>query len=180
MYVTIIVLAIAIGMIIVEIIKPGRSWNKVKTWWRRALILNMVQVSSVYIAGIAWDKWFLGASLWNAEEYTGTNGGALLGYLVITFIYYWWHRLRHENMFLWNWFHQVHHSPQRIEIITSFYKHPIEILFNSMLSSFILYVLVGLGPESAAIAVLVTGIAELFYHWNVNFRCINNFNIWMR
>ena len=47
-------------------------------------------------------------------------------------------------------FHQVHHSPQRIEIITSFYKHPFEILANSVLSSAILYLLVGVGPEAGA------------------------------
>ena len=30
--------------------------------------------------------------------------------------------------FLWLAFHQVHHSPSRIETITSFYKHPTEIV----------------------------------------------------
>src|SRR5262249_59117185 len=88
-------------------------------------------------------------------------------YLVITFIYYWWHRWRHEVDFLWRWLHQVHHSPQRIEVITSFYKHPLELLANSLLSAAIVYLLVGLGPEAAAGAVLLTGLAELFYHWNV-------------
>jgi hypothetical protein len=68
---------------------------------------------------------------------------------------------------LWRWFHQFHHSPQRIEVITSFYKHPFELVANSILSSAILYLLVGLGPKPAAYAVLLTGLAELFYHWNV-------------
>jgi sterol desaturase/sphingolipid hydroxylase (fatty acid hydroxylase superfamily) len=31
----------------------------------------------------------------------------------------------------------------------------------------VLYLVVGLGPEACAYAVLVTGVAELFYHWNV-------------
>jgi sterol desaturase/sphingolipid hydroxylase (fatty acid hydroxylase superfamily) len=85
--------------------------------------------------------------LWSADK-LGTVGGALVGYLVVTFIYYWWHRWRHESSFLWRWIHQVHHSPQRIEVITSFYKHPLEILVNSALSSVILYLGVGLshGP----------------------------------
>jgi len=95
------------------------------------------------------------------------RGGALVGYLAITFVYYWWHRWRHEVSFLWHWFHQVHHSPQRIEIITSFYKHPFELFANSILSSAILYLLVGVGPLAASQAVLISGLAELFYHWNV-------------
>ncbi|MDP3938812.1 MAG: sterol desaturase family protein [Deltaproteobacteria bacterium] len=64
--------------------------------------------------------------------------------------------------------HQVHHSPRRIEIITSFYKHPVEIFINSLLSAAILYFVVGVGPAAGAYAVLLTGIAELFYHWNVS------------
>ena len=136
------------------------------SWWMRAVFLNAVQVSSVFLAGVAWDRWFPGKSLWSAAS-LGTTWGALVGYFVITFIYYWWHRWRHEVDFLWRWFHQVHHSAQRIEIITSFYKHPLEILVNSILSSAILYLLVGVTPEAASVAVLLTGFAELFYHWNV-------------
>ena len=52
-------------------------------------------------------------------------------------------------------------------MITSFYKHPIEIVANGVLSSAILYLLVGVGPEAAGVAVLITGVAEFFYHWNV-------------
>jgi sterol desaturase/sphingolipid hydroxylase (fatty acid hydroxylase superfamily) len=65
-------------------------------------------------------------------------------------------------------FHQIHHSAQRIEIVTSFYKHPSEILANGLLSSVILYWVAGLGPEAASGAVLLTGLAELVYHWNVS------------
>ncbi len=96
-----------------------------------------------------------------------TVAGAILGYVVITFIYYWWHRWRHEVHGLWRWFHQLHHSPQRIEIITSFYKHPFELLANSLLSSLTMYTLLGLSPAAATWTMLATGIAELIYHWNV-------------
>jgi sterol desaturase/sphingolipid hydroxylase (fatty acid hydroxylase superfamily) len=86
---------------------------------------------------------------------------------VITFVYYWWHRVRHHSPLLWRVVHQVHHSPQRIEIITSFYKHPVEIVVNGVLSSAILYLGLGLSPGSAAGAVALSGLGELVYHWNV-------------
>jgi sterol desaturase/sphingolipid hydroxylase (fatty acid hydroxylase superfamily) len=167
MPIVVFVFITALIMIGVEIKKPGRNWQKVSNWWARAIVLNLFQVISVFIGAATWNKWFAGKALWNAEAYLGITGGALLGYFVITFIYYWWHRIRHESDFLWRYLHQLHHSPQRIEIITAFYKHPVEILINSVLSSAILYLLVGLGPEASSLAVLLTGLAELVYHWNV-------------
>ena len=166
MVIFLIVLTVAVVMIVVELYVPGRSWPKVANWWFRAVLLNGVQIGSVFLAGVAWNRWMAGRSLWDAQS-LGTSGGAVVGYLTITFIYYWWHRVRHRSDFLWRWFHQVHHSPQRIEIITSFYKHPFEIIINGVLSSLILYCLVGVTAEAASVAVLVTGLAELFYHWNV-------------
>ncbi|MAE65157.1 MAG: desaturase [Phycisphaeraceae bacterium] len=155
-------------MIVVELRAPGRPWPKVAGWWTRAILLNSVQVAIVFVSGVAWDPWMRSARPWSAADALGTTGGAVAGYLAITFIYYWWHRWRHEVPLLWRWLHQVHHSPQRIEVITSFYKHPFEIIVNSLLSSAILYLLVGLDPRTASFAVMVTGLAELFYHWNVS------------
>ena len=160
------VLFVAVVMIAVEITRPGRSWPKVTGWWTRAALLNGCQVAIAYLAGFLWDGWMLRHRPWSADA-LGVTGGATTGYLVITFVYYWWHYWRHRYNFLWRWLHQVHHSPQRIEIITSFYKHPFELVANSILSSAILYLFVGVGRESAAYAVLITGLAELFYHWNV-------------
>src|ERR1044072_4851092 len=44
----------------------------------------------------------------------------LVGWFIGTFVFYWWHRLRHRDG-VWRIFRQVHHSPARIEILTSFY-----------------------------------------------------------
>jgi sterol desaturase/sphingolipid hydroxylase (fatty acid hydroxylase superfamily) len=167
MFISAIVFVVALAMILVEATRPGRSWPRVAGWWGRAALLNGVQVVIVFTAGKTWDGWMTRHRLWSADG-LGVTGGAVAGYLAITFIYYWWHRWRHEKPFLWRWLHQLHHSPQRIEIITSFYKHPFEIIVNGLLSSVIAYLLVGLGPEAAVSAILLTGLAELFYHWNVN------------
>ncbi len=166
MAIPLIVLGIAAIMIVCELLYPGRSWPQVGGWWSRALLLNAVQVGSVLLAGLAWDGWMDRHRPWSLDD-LGDVWGGLIGYLAITFVYYGWHRLRHASGFFWRWFHQVHHSPQRIEIITSFYKHPVEIVVNGILSSAICYFLVGLGASAAGTAVLLTGIAELFYHWNV-------------
>ncbi|MFT6400165.1 MAG: sterol desaturase/sphingolipid hydroxylase (fatty acid hydroxylase superfamily) [Bradymonadia bacterium] len=68
---------------------------------------------------------------------------------------------------LWLLLHQVHHSPRRIEAITSFFKHPLEIMVNSIIISGIVYGLFGLSIESRAIVILLIGIAEFSYHMNI-------------
>lgn len=166
MTVTLVVLVLALLMIAVERLRPGRTLPSVRTWWARAIALNAVQIGMVFIAGATWDGWMLRHRPWSASG-LGLWGGAVTGYLVITFVYYWWHRARHASDFLWRWLHQLHHSPQRLEVITSFYKHPLELVANGLLSSAIVYWLVGLDIEAATLAVTLTGVAELFYHWNV-------------
>lgn len=162
-----IVLGTGLFMMLVEHAAPGRDWPTVRGWRFRAILLNAVQVGAVWLAGVAWNGRMYRHRLWSVDE-LGTMGGALLGYFVLTFVYYWWHRWRHESDFLWRWVHQVHHSPQRLEVITSFYKHPIEIVANSLLSSAVLYLALGVSAASASLAVLLSGIAELVYHWNVS------------
>jgi Fatty acid hydroxylase superfamily len=122
-----VVLAVALVMMLVEANAPGRNWPRVSGFWTRALALNAGQVAVSLAAGTAWNGWMATRRPWSADA-LGSVAGAVVGYVAITFVYYWWHRWRHESPFLWRVFHQVHHSPQRIEIITSFYKHPIEVL----------------------------------------------------
>jgi sterol desaturase/sphingolipid hydroxylase (fatty acid hydroxylase superfamily) len=164
--IALVVIAFAVVMIAVELVHPARKWPVVAGWWLRAAIFNSCQLGFVYLAGIAWDGWMQRHRPWTTDGLDDSLA-AFIGYLVITFIYYWWHRWRHALQFLWRWFHQLHHSAQRIEVITSFYKHPVELLANALLSSAILYLLVGLNVRAATYAIMLTGIAELFYHWNV-------------
>jgi len=78
-----------------------------------------------------------------------------------------WHRARHEVPWLWRGLHQLHHSPRRIELITSFYKHPLEQLANALLGAVIAYPILGLSPRGAALYTGFAALAELVYHANV-------------
>jgi sterol desaturase/sphingolipid hydroxylase (fatty acid hydroxylase superfamily) len=160
------VLACALLMILAEARWTGRRFPKVAGWHARALSLNAIQAAVVLVAGVAWEPWMQAHQLLPGSR-LGAVGGAVVGYVVLTFVYYWWHRARHESDFLWRWVHQTHHSPQRLEIVTSFYKHPIELVLNGLLSSAMLYLVLGVSPAAASGAVLVCGLAELVYHWNV-------------
>lgn len=159
-------IVIAICLMTLERIIPDRRLPHVPGWWMRVILINLVQLGLVVLGGITWDQWLQGRSLFDLSSLPDPLGG-LLAYLTITFIFYWWHRWRHDFNILWLLFHQFHHSPQRIETITSFYKHPIEILLNSIIISAITYTGLGLTPEGGAWTMVFTGIAEFFYHMNI-------------
>src|SRR5262249_47333126 len=113
---------IALAMICVERLAPGRAFPRKRSWILPALLLSVVQVAIVWLAGTLWDGWLLAHRPFSADG-LGVPGGALLGYFAITFVYYWWHRWRHGSVLLWRVLHQVHHSVERVEVLASFYKH---------------------------------------------------------
>ena len=164
-----VLIVVAVGLVLVglERLAPGTSLPAVRGWWGRAIAINGVQALVVYVGALTWDRWLPGLAIWHAGK-LGVVPAAVLGYVAITFVFYWWHRARHEVPLLWRWLHQVHHSASRLEVATSFYKHPAEILLNSLLTSFILHALLGLSPVCASLVVTITGLAELVYHSNLS------------
>ncbi len=152
---------------ILERIIPGWKLPTVKTWPVRVLLLNVVQLGVVILAGITWEKWLSETSVFKLSDYVSPVAGGFLAYFIATFVFYWWHRWRHESDILWVVFHQIHHSPQRLEVITSFYKHPGEMILNSIIGSLLVYAILGLSLEAGAYYTLCTALGEFFYHTNV-------------
>lgn len=162
-----IILGIFVFCFILERVFRGWELPKVKTWPFRVLAINVVQLGVVLLAGVTWEVWLSSWSVFTLSDYVGPILGGFIAYFIATFIFYWWHRWRHEYDFLWVAFHQIHHSPQRLEVITSFYKHPGEMLANSIIGSLLVYTLLGLNLEAGAIYTFFTAIGEFFYHTNV-------------
>ncbi|WP_311136889.1 sterol desaturase family protein [Hymenobacter sublimis] len=152
---------------VLERLIPGWKLPYVSTWPLRVLTINLAQLLVVVVAGISWEKWFSAYSLLQVSRYVGPVTGGLLAYVVATFVFYWWHRWRHTQDFLWLHFHQIHHSPRRIEVITSFYKHPLEMTVNSLIGGLLVYTVLGLSPAAGAVYTLCTALGEFFYHTNV-------------
>lgn len=153
---------------ILERIIPDQKLPVVKGWWKRVIIINVLQLGIIILGRYSWDIWLKKVSLFSLSEQLNPILGGLVAYFIMTFVFYWWHRLRHDINFLWLTFHQIHHSPQRIETITSFYKHPLEIIFNSILIGSINFLILGLSIDSAAYVLLFSSIGEYIYHMNIN------------
>lgn len=160
-------IAIGLGCMLLERVAPGWKMPAVRTWPLRVIAINLVQLGVVLLAGITWERWMSSWSLFSLSAHVPPIVGGLLAYFVATFVFYWWHRWRHESDVLWRLFHQIHHSPQRIELITSFYKHPGEMVVNSLIGSALVYTLLGLNIEAAGAYTACTALGEFFYHTNV-------------
>jgi sterol desaturase/sphingolipid hydroxylase (fatty acid hydroxylase superfamily) len=161
------ILAVGVMCMLLERLTPGWRLPAVRTWPLRVVLVNLVQVGVVLLAGATWEKWLGARSVFHLSEHVSPTAGGIIAYFIATFIFYWWHRWRHESDALWRLFHQIHHSPQRIELITSFYKHPGEMIVNSLIGSALVYTLLGLSLEAGAVYTACTALGEFFYHTNV-------------
>jgi sterol desaturase/sphingolipid hydroxylase (fatty acid hydroxylase superfamily) len=88
----------------------------------------------------------------------------LLSFLCCSFLFYWWHRATHRFDFLWRQVHQLHHSARRIEALTAFFAHPLDIASAAVIGSFTSYVVFGASGAAAAWALAITGVFDIFLH----------------
>lgn len=155
-----------LAFLVVERMAPGRELPRVKGWYARALVMNLGQLAITLATARLWTQIFGDRSLFHLSSLENPALEGLIGWTIGTFFFYWWHRFRHTR-WLWYVFHQVHHSPSRIEVATSFYKHPLEILSDSVLTAVVLYPFLGSSMMGVFWNNFFAATAEYYYHANI-------------
>lgn len=163
---TILLVASTAVFLTLERLFPGRTLPHSRGWHVRAILVNVGQLLITLATARIWIGWFGDVSLFKLSNWRHPFLEGFVGWLVGTFVFYWWHRLRHMQVW-WLVFHQIHHSPSRIELLTSFYKHPVEIFADAALSALVLYPLLGCSLPGAFWYTFFAGTGEYFYHANV-------------
>jgi len=97
----------------------------------------------------------------------GVIGGAVLGYAVLSFISFLWHRSVHEFGPLWRGFHQIHHSPHRVDMAGAALFHPLEMAVFALQSVIATTIILGLDPLAAALTGYVASFYSFFQHLNI-------------
>lgn len=155
-----------LAFFIYERVSPGRELPHSPNWYGRAALMNLLQLALIGVGGLTWNHYFRSHALFQLGAWANPMVEGLFYWVVGTFVFYWWHRLRHANGF-WLLFHQIHHSPSRIEVLTSFYKHPVEIAADSILTGFLIYCVFGGTAEAGAWTSFFGATGEYFYHSNI-------------
>ena len=147
----------------IEVIAPASKNSCDKRWLILASTISLVQSISTLFIGWLYLELLHNFSLFNLKGLNILIGG-FLGFLVTSFFAYWWHRAMHKSDFLWRTFHQLHHSPNRIESLTAFYLHPFDSMAATLLNALCCLAILGLSIESAAISLILASLYNLFIH----------------
>ncbi len=137
---------------------PRRGW----AWLGTAFLMMTGAISAVM--PLLLDPAWLAAHRLVDLSGLGVPGGVVLGWVLLSALMYAWHRAQHASSLLWRLFHQLHHSPQRLDIAGSMFFHPLEVAAQMVLTSVTTTLLLGLDPLAAALTGYVAAFHAMFQH----------------
>jgi sterol desaturase/sphingolipid hydroxylase (fatty acid hydroxylase superfamily) len=154
-------------MLAIESLRPARRFPARRGWtWMGIAFLVGIGVVSTVVPLLVPADWLL-AHRWTDGTGLGVAGGALVGYVVLSAVMYAYHRLMHSVPLLWRLTHQIHHSPQRVDMSGSVLFHPVEMVLQVLMQLFVTLLLLGLDPLAAALTGYLAAFYGMFQHWNV-------------
>src|SRR5436190_18296825 len=117
-------------MLAIEKWRPAREFPARRGWtWIGLAFLLLIGTVSTVVPLLVPADW-LAAHRWLDGTRLGVVGGTVLGYIVSSGLMYAYHRTMHSVPLLWRLTHQIHHSPQRVDMSGSVLFHPIEMVLQ--------------------------------------------------
>jgi len=160
------IIAIYVGLIVIETIFPGRKLSSVKGWKTRALISFIIYFFIATYLPMFWDKYLYKYQLMDFSD-INSYLSVLIGVFVFELLIYIWHRTMHNSKWLWLGFHQMHHSAERIDAYGAYYFSPLDMIGFTMVGSLSLSLIVGLPPQSVTLFLFTTTFLAIFQHTNI-------------
>jgi len=120
----------------------------------------------VAVGAAAWLTSRLGFSFWPAEWPAVAQLWLAIG--VAEFGHYWFHRISHENAWVWR-LHATHHSAERLYWLNATRFHPLD-LFSLLAFQTVPLILVGATPRAILMYSLFSAVYGQLQHANVQLR----------
>lgn len=154
-------------LLVLEAVFPARAYPKRKLWRLRGFGFLVVMAGiGIALPQLLPMDWLVQHRLLDGWR-LGTLGGVVVGYFVVSFVNYLWHRATHRFDLLWRGFHQLHHSAARLDIAGGPLFHPFDVSVYLLMSTIVTTLLLGLTPTAASLTGLVSQLYAFFQHTNV-------------
>jgi sterol desaturase/sphingolipid hydroxylase (fatty acid hydroxylase superfamily) len=164
--ISLILIAIYVIFFIWESVQPGSSLPQVKYWKIKGILFFLFYfLLSTYLP-LLWDGFFASHSIFDLSG-AGIGTQTVLGVLIFEFLVWVWHYALHKSNFLWRAFHQLHHSAERVDIPGANYFHWTDMVGWTFIGTISMVWLVGLSPQSATYALIITYFLGTFQHANI-------------
>jgi sterol desaturase/sphingolipid hydroxylase (fatty acid hydroxylase superfamily) len=149
-----------------DFIARARRFPDVTNWRLKGLAFALLYFALATYAPLFWDGW-LGQHRLFAADTLPLWAQIAGGFLLLEAGVYAWHRTMHNTPPLWRWFHQMHHSAERVDIWGALYFHPFDTLGFTMVGSLALVLGFGVSAEAAIVINLMATFCSLFQHSNI-------------
>lgn len=164
--ISLVLLAIFLGLILLEAITPGQQLKKINGWVPKSLFVFTVYFYLSTYLPLLWDKYLLPYQVFNLQS-MNLYFSTLIALLAFELMIYIWHRAMHSSKLLWRIFHQMHHSVERIDTFGAFYFSPLDMIGFTFIGSLTLSLLVGLSPQAISWFLYITMFLAIFQHTNI-------------
>lgn len=154
------------GFAALELVSRGRRFPAIAHWRLKGAAFLLLYLALSTYAPLFWDGW-LGEHRLFAADTLPLWAQILGGFLALELGIYAWHRTMHNTPFLWRWFHQTHHSAERVDIWGALYFHPLDTLAFTFVGSLALVLGFGVSAEAAIVVNLTATFFGLFQHANI-------------
>ncbi|HEV2746839.1 MAG TPA: sterol desaturase family protein [Allosphingosinicella sp.] len=151
---------------LLDLLASARHFPDVTFWRLKGAAFTLLYFAAATAGPLMWDAALAEHRLFDATVLPlpiQIVGGLLLLELGI----YAWHRTMHKVPFLWRWFHQLHHSAERVDIWGAFYFSPLDMAGWSLLGSLVLVGGFGIGAEAAIVVGVFLTFLSMFQHANI-------------
>ena len=154
-------------LLVLETLRPARVWPAIRRWRVLGGAFFIVMGGIVTVGPLLLPAaWIAQHRLFDLSG-LGMAGGFVVGYLGLTFVFYWFHRAEHAWTPLWRLMHQLHHAPQRVDLSGFAFTHPVEMLATSLIFATTTTLVLGVDPRAAALVGYVHALASMVQHLNV-------------
>jgi sterol desaturase/sphingolipid hydroxylase (fatty acid hydroxylase superfamily) len=150
----------------IDLVARARRFPDVAYWRLKGAAFTALYFALATYSPLLWDGWLGEHQLLDAAAlplWAQIAGAFLLLELGI----YAWHRTMHNTPLLWRWFHQMHHSAERVDIWGAFYFHPFDVLGFTLVGSLALVLGFGVSVEAAIVVNVLATFCGMFQHANI-------------